>query len=129
MSGIWRLHRRRALGRDRLHRRRTARSRSGFQFSNGLFRNKDMCLFKLTHWVRVASVSGMPSPRVVTFSLVGAVALAVATNGCKDPNPTFHFDAATDGPKDAAGEGAGSADGSGGAGADGGGGASGGGGG
>jgi len=39
------------------------------------------------------------------------VALCVGTSACKDPNPTFVFDAATDGAKEGGGDGSGQTDG------------------
>ena len=38
--------------------------------------------------------------RLVTFALASMVALVVGVGACKDPNPTFVFDAASDGAKD-----------------------------
>ena len=39
------------------------------------------------------------------FALASMVAMVVGVGACKDPNPTFVFDAATDGAKDGAGDG------------------------
>ena len=48
--------------------------------------------------------------KLVTFALAPLVALMVGVGACNDPKPKFTFDAATDGPKDAAGDGSSQAD-------------------
>src|SRR3954447_5944442 len=64
-------------------------------------------------------------PKPVILALATTLALGVAAGACKDPNPTFVFDASSDGAKDAVTDGTGTADGAGGGGAGGGGGATG----
>ena len=41
---------------------------------------------------------------MVTFALASIIAVSGGVGACKDPNPTFVFDAASDAPKDAAGD-------------------------
>ena len=43
--------------------------------------------------------------KMVTFARASMVALVVGVGACKDPNPTFIFDASSDGAKDGASDG------------------------
>lgn len=54
-----------------------------------------------------------PQPRLVKWALASIAALTVGASACKDPNPTFVFDAAVDAPKDTNADGAGPGDASG----------------
>ena len=56
----------------------------------------------------------LPDREPVILALATTLALGAVSGACKDPNPTFVFDASSDGAKDAVTDGAGSADASGG---------------
>ena len=49
-------------------------------------------------------------PRPVILALATTLALGLVSGACKDPNPTFVFDASSDGAKDAVTDGTGSVD-------------------
>jgi hypothetical protein len=60
---------------------------------------------------------GARTPPLVTFALASLVSLICGMGACKDPNPTFVFDAASDTPNDSAHDEAGQGGDAGGAGA------------
>jgi hypothetical protein len=85
--------------------------------------------FLLTVEAGLSNVPSMPTrptqrsrPKPVILALATTLALGVMAAACKDPNPTFMFDASSDGAKDAVTDGTGGVDASGGGGAGGGGG-------
>ena len=53
----------------------------------------------------------VPKSKLFTLVRASVIALCVGTGACKDPNPTFGFDAATDGGKEGGGDGSGQTDG------------------
>jgi len=53
------------------------------------------------------------SPKLVPVTLAFIAAVTCGAGACKDPNPTFSFDASSDGNREASGDGAGPTDASG----------------
>src|SRR3954471_18935336 len=68
----------------------------------------EKCLSKVLSMLTRPKQPSRPKP--VLLALATTFALGIVAGACKDPNPTFVFDASSDGAKDAVTDGTGSTD-------------------